>query len=365
MWLRRLEIGNLRNLTGVQIDLDPGLNYFFGDNGAGKTAILEAVHLLARGRSFRSPVVADLIRSGADEVLVRAEVQDELRGLQQVGVLRARGGRTELHINARAERRLSQAAELLPLQVMVPALSDLVFGPPSLRRQWLDWGLFHVEHGYLGGLRGYLHALRQRNAALKAIAAGKLEQRSLAPWTEELASLAESVTASRETYLASLMPRLRETLADLAPGLDVDVSYTRGWPGHQEIRKVLGESVPREVKWGVTQSGPHRADVSLRVGTQDAGAMLSRGQGKSLASGLMLAQARALRESARRTSVFLIDDIGAELDSAHNQRFFRLLAEQGAQILATSNIAPDALVGHPDIRTRLFHVEQGRVRRVE
>lgn len=365
MWLQRLEIHNLRNLTEVQVDLDPGLNYFFGDNGAGKTAILEAVHLLARGRSFRSPAAADLIRAGVDAVLVRAEVQDELRGLQGVGLSRSRGGRTELHINGRSERRLSQAAELLPLQVMVPALSDLVFGSPNLRRHWLDWGLFHVEHDYLGTLRGYLHALRQRNAALKAMGTGKLDQRSLEPWTAELAALAEAVTASREAYLINLTPEIRETVAEIAPSLDVDVIYQRGWPANQEIRKVLGDSMPREVKWGATQSGPHRADVSLRVAGQSAGATLSRGQGKSLASGLMLAQARALRRTAQRTSVFLIDDIGAELDPAHNQRFFRLLAEQGAQILATSNTAPEALTGLPDIRTRLFHVEQGQVQRVD
>jgi DNA replication and repair protein RecF len=365
VWLQRLEIHNLRNLAAVQIDLDPGLNYFFGDNGAGKTAILEAVHLLARGRSFRSPAVTDLIRLGEEVVLVRAELQDELRGFQQLGLSRARGGHTDLHINARPERRLSQAAELLPLQVMVPALSDLVFGSPNLRRQWLDWGLFHVEHGYLGILRGFLHALRQRNSALKAVAAGKLGLPSLEPWTVEVARLAEAVTASREAYLSTLTPEIQETVAELAPNLHVHVAYQRGWPAHQDIRKVLGDSVPREVKWGATQSGPHRADVSLGVDGQRAGATLSRGQGKSLASGLMLAQARALRKSAQRTSVFLIDDIGAELDPAHSQRFFRLLAEQGAQILATSNTAPEALTGLPDIRTRLFHVEQGRVRRVD
>ncbi len=363
MWFQRLEIQDLRNLASVAVDLGPGLNYFYGPNGAGKTAVLEAVHLLARGRSFRTPQAGDVIRRDHQELRVRAVVQDEHRGEQRLGVARGRAGRTELRINGRAERRLSQAAELLPLQVMVPALSDLVFGGPNQRRQWLDWGVFHVEHGYLRVLRAYLHALRQRNAALKAVAAGRLPERGLDVWTEEVATLAEAVTEAREAYLGALAAELQSVMAALAPGLEVEVSYQRGWPAEQSIRKVLGESLPREVKWGTTQSGPHRGDVRLRVGGLDAGSTLSRGQGKSLASGMMLAQARELRKTAQRTSVFLIDDIGAELDAAHSDRFFRLLKDQGSQVLATSNEGAGSLTGMPEMDTRVFHVEHGEIRR--
>jgi len=363
VWFQRLEIQDLRNLASVALDLGPGLNCFFGPNGAGKTAVLEAVHLLARGRSFRSQQAGDVIRRDQQAMLVRAVVQDEHRGEQRLGVARGRAGRTELRINGRAERRLSQAAEILPLQVMVPALSDLVFGGPGLRRQWLDWGVFHVEHGYLKVLRAYLHALRQRNAALKSLGAGRLSERGLDVWTEEVATLAEAVTAAREAYLEALAPDIESVMKALAPSLDVAVAYQRGWPAGQSLRKVLGDSLPREVKWGTTQSGPHRGDVRLRVGGLDAGSTLSRGQGKSLASGMMLAQARQLRQTAKRTSVFLIDDIGAELDLAHRDRFFRLLKEQGAQVLATATEGPGSLTGVPEMDTTVFHVEHGEVRR--
>lgn len=363
MRFQRLEIQDLRNLASVAVDLGPGLNYFHGPNGAGKTAVLEAVHLLARGRSFRTQQAGDLLRRDQQELVVRAVVEDEHRGEQHLAVARGRAGRKELRINGRAERRLSQAAELLPLQVMVPALSDLVFGGPSERRQWLDWGLFHVEHGYLKMLRGYLHALRQRNAALKAVAAGRLPERGLEVWTDEIANLAEAVTLAREDYLAALVPEIQAMMATLAPDLAVEVSYQQGWPVGQSIRKVLGESLPREVKWGATQSGPHRGDVRLRVAGLDAGSTLSRGQGKSLASGMMLAQARQLRKTAKRTSVFLIDDIGAELDVVHSDRFFRLLSDQGAQILATSSDGPGSLTGMSELDTTVFHVEHGEIRR--
>ncbi|NBC23363.1 MAG: DNA replication/repair protein RecF [Gammaproteobacteria bacterium] len=361
MWFRRLDIYDLRNLEQVHLELGAGLNYFYGDNGAGKTAILEAVHLLARGRSFRTPQSAELVRREAEHLTVRAEVDDEHRGRQDLGLARWRRGRAELRINGEPGRKLSQAAELLPLQVMGPGLSELVFGGPAGRRQWLDWGLFHVEPQYLATLRAYLQAVRQRNAALKALAAGELPAKALAGWSEEAGRLGEAVSGRRSAYLEELTPLLLETLASLAPGLDVTLTYGPGWKAGTALRKVLGDPGPREVKSGLTQYGPHRADVDLRVADLAAGSTLSRGQGKALASAMMLAQARHLQRTARRASVFLIDDIGAELDLPHSGRFFSLLAELGAQVLATSNVPPEALPALPGPPVRAFHVEHGRV----
>jgi DNA replication and repair protein RecF len=364
VWFQRLDVQDLRNLRAVRLDLAPGLNYFHGANGAGKTALLEAVHLLARGRSFRSHQAAELIRQGADRLVVRAVVQDEHRGVQNLSVSRARRARAELRINGDPGRKLSEAAGLLPLQVMVPSLSDLVFGAPAERRQWLDWGTFHVKPDYMPLWRRYLHALRQRNAALKAVASGALSEQGLAVWTEELAVLGETVTAVRGAYLESLAPVLQEVLGELSPGMDCAMRYRRGWPEDAPLRKVLGESLSKEVKSGATQSGPHRAEVELRVAGLDAGATLSRGQGKALASALMLAQSKLLMRTARRAAAFLIDDIGAELDLPHSERFFRQLADLGVQVLATSSSGPEAMAGLAPAQLTVFHVEHGEVRRL-
>ena len=363
MWFRRLDIHDVRNLAAVRLELIPGLNYFHGGNGAGKTAILEAVHLLARGRSFRSAQTADVIRRGQNAMQIHAVVEDEHRGTQTLGLSRGRGGEVALKINGEPARRVSDAAGLLPLQVLVPSLSDLVFGGPGERRQWLDWGTFHVEPGFLSVLRRYLHALRQRNAALKTVATGRLGEEGLAVWTDSVVVLAEEVTVARRRYLENLVPELTAVLAELAPGLELEVRYRQGWSADDGLRKVLGDSLPREVKFGSTQSGPHRADVELRVAGLPAGTTLSRGQGKALASAMMLSQARLLLRTARRSSVFLIDDIGAELDLPHSERFFRLLMETGAQVLATSNVGPRGLAGLAEQNIAMFHVEHGSVQR--
>lgn len=365
MWFRHLEIHDVRNLERVALDLVSGLNYLYGDNGAGKTAVLEALHLLARGRSFRGRQMGELVRRGADAVLIHAVVEDELRGRQAIGFRRGRRGRSELRVNGEAGRKLSDVAGILPLQVMMPSLSDLVFGGPAERRQWLDWGVFHVEHDYLRILREYLQALRQRNAALRAIAAGTLSESAVLPWHDEVARYGEQVDDYRRRYLLALQPVVAGALQRLAPELDMQMTYRRGWPDGTSLRKLLGESAPAEVKWGATRSGPHRADVDFRIGGLPAGASLSRGQGKSLASALMLAQAEMLRETARRASVFLIDDIGAELDLPHSHRFFRELSALGAQVVATSTAPMQALGELPDVPTAMFHVEHGQVTRID
>ena len=350
----RLEISYFRNLSSVTAELGPGLNYFFGANGAGKTALLEAAHLLCRGRSFRTQRARNLIQHDADMLVVRALVVDELRGSLTLAMSKDRQARTELKVDGERERRLSEVARLTPLQVMLPDIAELVFGQPGLRRHWLDWGTFHVKPEYLVTLREYLRVLRQRNAALKSGS-------PLQPWTEELLLAAHSVTELRREYLTVLTPFFQQSIAALAPELNVTLDFHQGWPRLESLEKLLGDSAEREVKLGATQWGPHRADVELRVGTSKASMLLSRGQGKMVASALKISQAAMLATKTQRSSVFLIDDVGAELDAGHSGRFFALLQDLGCQILATSTQPPTAELARVATTLNRFHVERGEV----
>jgi len=354
----RLTVHNVRNLAEIDLNFCAGLNHFYGVNGAGKTAILEAIHLLCRGRSFRSPLIRDVIRSGERHLLVQAVLEDEQRGRVSVGIRRALSGQTELRLDGQNITRISSVAKLTPLQTLLPDVADLVFGSPGNRRSWLDWGMFHVKPDFLSTQRNYMKALKQRNATLRS---GNASPQQLDPWNSELLLLADTLTEMRVDYLAQLQPVLQATLAALVPELELRIEYQRGWPADQSLEKLLGERHSGEVKYGVTQWGPHRADVIAQIKGRQASKVLSRGQGKLLATAMKVSQVALLNTLEQRASVFLIDDAGAELDSEHGDRFFKLLHELRCQIISTSVQPPANDCGFPVGEFRMFHVKHGTI----
>jgi DNA replication and repair protein RecF len=212
--------------------------------------------------------------------------------------------------------------------------------------------VFHVKHQHAATLREYLRALRHRNALLRS---GDLA--TLPAWTAQLAELGEIVGETRQDYLGKIQDGVLAVVEQLSPGLSLSLGLHPGWQGGS-LAEVLGRERDRDVKSGVTNAGPHRADVGIRCGAVEAVQVLSRGQGKVVASALRLAQAEDLAASGKRT-LFLIDDVGAELDRAHNERFYALLDEMGGQIVATSTQAEAGGMLEGPRKGRLFHVKQG------
>jgi DNA replication and repair protein RecF len=365
MRLITLEAEGVRNLSAISIDCAPGLNVFAGPNGAGKTALIEAVHLIARGRSFRSASIGAVITHGARSLTVRARLDDEHRGEIQAGVVKHRNDRSELHLNGRIERRVSEIARLMPLQLLLPDASSLVFGAPQERRRFLDWGAFHVKPSYLDQLRDYQRTLQQRNVLLRAFDRASGSTRELQAWTDQLSALGREVDAVRQDYLGMLLPVTSSRLSTLASELDLTVSYQSGWRDGATLEDCLREGSARDVRFGLTHCGPHRADLRLSVGGQPAAAMLSRGQAKVVASALRLAQAELTNQLGGRKSLFLIDDVGAEMDASHNARFFGALEAMDCQVFATTT-SDIALGGaFAGARRRLFHVEQGSCHQID
>ena len=353
MIVERLDVENVRNIESTRLELDPGVNLLIGPNGAGKTALLEAVYLLIRGRSFRTSRTDTVIRGDQQQMAIGMGCRDAEQGALRLSYRRERRGRVEWRRDGRVVRQSSAIARLLPIQLLLPELADLVFGAPAGRRQWLDWGAFHVKHDHAANLRSYLRALRHRNAVLRE---GDLK--TLPAWTAQVVEFGHAVAAARQAYFERAAPHIQACLAALSPDLSVDVGHFPGWHG-DDLAETLGQERDSDVKSGATRSGPHRADLRLECGSGMASLVLSRGQGKVVASAFRLGQAKDLASAGKRT-LFLIDDIGAELDREHNERFYALLDDMACQIVAASAHPDmsDALVGAR--LKRVFHVKQGR-----
>ena len=353
MLIRRLDLANVRNIESLGLELHAGINLLIGPNGAGKTAVLEALHLLFRGRSFRGRAEG-VIRRDERLLHVQAACQADDRGTLRLTHVRERGGGAQTQWDGRTIRQSSTVAALMPLQLLLPELPDMVFGGPASRRQWLDWGTFHVKQDHAANLRDYTRALRSRNALLRM---GEID--TLAGWTAQVANLGEAIGAARRDYFQQVVPSVKACLAALSPDLAVEFSCYRGWQG-QGLAETLADQHLRDVKSGTTNSGPHRADVVLRAEGEPAAAVLSRGQGKALASALRLGQAQGLLKDGR-PSLFLIDDMGAELDRVHGERFYALLDGMGCQIVATSAQEEVGEMLMAKRKGRMFHVKQGRL----
>lgn len=355
MIVERLELRNFRNIAAATLELSPHFNFLIGPNGAGKTVVLEALHLLLRGRSFRTRRISFLIRHGAGDLAVQALCRDPVRGRENISLKKDRANRSELRINEEPVRQTSAVAGLLPLQVLLPDLAELVFGEPRGRRQWLDWGAFHVKHDYIDVLRRYMRALRQRNALLRSG-----DTQTLDTWTDRMIEAGEIVISARTDYLRTVREALLSCIESLAPGLDIRVRHYPGFEGDSFAEEV-GAHTPGDVKSGFTQVGPHRADVRLGAGDNAAAGVLSRGQGKLVASAMRIGQARGLLTHQSRPSLILIDDVWTELDDDHSARFMRLLDGMGCQILATSTHEPVAASSISTDRVRVFHVKHGEI----
>jgi DNA replication and repair protein RecF len=358
MRFETLRVQALRCLTDVALPLVPGLNVFIGPNGAGKTSVLEAAFLLSHGRSFRAGAKDALLQRGASRLSVFAELR-HARGTTRVGIGKE-GARWEARMDG-ASVTLGQLVRACAVVCFEPGSHALIAGGAEERRRFLDWGVFHVEHGFQSAWQRYQRALKQRNSLLRSI--HTIDTELYAPWEQELEQSAALIHAARQTYLDRLHPYLMAELASTVPELGpADLRYRRGWADDASLLDQLANQRERDRARGHTTLGSHRADWSLVMEHAPLREHLSRGQEKLVALSCLLAQATVYAEQhAGEWPIVCLDDLASELDEAHQAAIVGRLTGAGAQVLITGTERPAALDGAPH---QLFHVEQGQVSRL-
>ncbi len=306
---------------------------------------------LGRGKSFRGASTANLVRHGASEFTLFADVERSGRGFA-VGVRNGREG-LEVRIGGEDNGGAAALAEALPLQVIDPEVHGLIAGGPEQRRRFLDWLAFHVEPDHLVIWRRFRRALKQRNAALKA----KSSAAAIRSWNAEFLELSTQLDESRRRVLGVSIQSLKaygRSLLETELGFD----YQQGWPRGRGLEEALDEGLDRDLQLGSTQSGPHRADLKVSYNERLARKLVSRGQQKLLASAMVLGATQAAQAVLGRPLLLLLDDPAAELDGDSLQRLMTAVAGLKCQVIATS-LNPEALT-FPQ-QPALFHVEHGCV----
>lgn len=359
MPLTRVTVTGVRNLAPVTLSPSAQINILYGANGSGKTSFLEAIHLLGLARSFRSQRMQPVIQHEQPACTVHGVLQLETGRLTQVGVSRDLEGGLVIRVDGQTLRSAVQLANLMPLQLINPDSFRLLEGSPKYRRQYMDWGVFHVEHNFILAWQRFQQALRQRNAWLRH---DKIDRFQQSVWDQELALASESIDAYRRAYIGALKPHFEAVLGQLLQLDELTLSYYRGWERSRPIAEVLEAGLARDRALGYTQAGPQRADLRLRIGSRNATEVLSRGQQKQVVCALKLAQGMMLGEARRTQCIYLVDDLAAELDVANRDALCGLLERLGCQVFITC-IDPNGFgsAWNPETPVRMFHVEQGRL----
>ena len=353
MSIFQITVSNLRSVEHAELDFPAGLTLITGDNGSGKTSLLEAVFLLGRGRSFRTRNNERLIQRERDHLRVIGRVGAHVGEPQTIGFEVTRST-TTARIAGRPAGSLAELSNAFPVQAIEPGVHRLVEEGGYRRRRWMDWGVFHVEPQFIDAWVRYTRALKQRNAALKT----QPEQAQV--WNPELARLGEFIAQSRQRFVGQLQPYWREVNSALS-GLEVDLHYLRGWSQEHSLLEALASSVARDEARHLTHAGPHRADVAVRIHGRPAREVLSRGQQKLVAVAMTVAQLRMLQDATQATPTLLLDDPAAELDGERLQRFIDQVVKLRCQLVVTSLQPESRLFGAPE---RTFRVVQGRVQPV-
>lgn len=354
MSLTLLNFHGLRNLLPVDMTPSPHINVISGANGSGKTSLLEGVHILGMGRSFRTRQLKHAIQADEPHMTLYGRLSGDPE--TTLGVRRLRAQRElELRLKGDKNARLAALVEAMPLQLINPDAFRLLEGSPAGRREFLDWGVFHVKHDFLGIWKRTRRAVKHRNALLRR---GRIDPQEMAVWEHELATWGDQMDELRRAWFSGFLPVFEETLKVLLPLPGLSLHYARGWDKERSLAAVLYDSRATDQQMGFTQQGPQRADLRIKINKQPAIEVLSRGQQKLVVSALKLAQGRFLERTAKRHCIYLIDDLPAELDEQNRHQFCALLEDMRCQAFITS-VEPSALSNtwRPDTPVKMFHVK--------
>lgn len=357
MGLVSLKLKNFRCFKELKWQIETSVIIIQGANGSGKTSLLEAIHFLSRGRSFRTHQREILVSHQTEGLMVQGQV-DHQPGHSASLAISYRDRQIKAYLNKLPVTRITSLAAALPVQVIDHQSHALITGGPAYRRRLIDWGVFHKEPHFHEYWYRYERALRQRNAIIRQGATA----RAISVWDEELITAGNIIDTLRRAYVLELEPVLNELVQRVLPPSTLNIHYKPGWPHELSLEQTLKTGLVGDQQQRMTRYGPHRADLQLSMQGKPVQNILSRGQEKILGICLQLAQIVYLGRLIDKSILVLIDDIAAELDANHLERLLNEFKHFNAQLFFTA-VNSDLIESYfQDLPHHMFHVEQGELR---
>lgn len=338
--LARLVVRDFRNLEHVELSPPSAGWVVVGENGQGKTNLLEAIHYLQLFRSSRGARDADVVRFGAEAFHIAAQVDTGQCHEASVGFERA-GHRKRARLDGAVPERLSDALGALPSVMFSPDDVALITGSPAERRRYLDVMLAVTSHAYLVALQQYRAALLRRNAALRSAAATGARMHfadasasdAVAVWEPALAEFGAALWRERRAWVASMEERLESLCREIGEEARVRMRYASSLSASDDPRSALARALEEkrgsDLRRGLTHVGPHRDDLVVTLDGRDLRVFGSAGQQRTAAIALRMLEAATVTERRGLAPMFLLDDPFAELDARRSTRILSLLEREG------------------------------------
>lgn len=342
MILGRITTRNFRNLAEAEWPFHPSVNLIVGDNGQGKTNLLEAIYVLGSTRSFRTARIENVVRIGATDLFLEGTVRArEIDRKISLGLRAGDERRRELLVNGQ-KSPVHDYVQVLHLLAYSSSQLEIVRGSPEWRRRFVDRGVAGIEPAHLPNLNRYMRVVRQRNALLHDVRAGRQRPSTLDPWDEEIVAAGGAIVLARRRYIEVLEKTFRTVVYDHAYHVeDLHFSYEpaalQGEPGLD--RAVILEHRSRDIRVGFTTVGPHRDAIEFIRSGRAAAEMLSSGEIKMTVLFLTLAAIEIYRAKYGERPILLLDDLDAELDLGIVRKLLRYLVGT-TQIFTTSAKEP-------------------------
>ena len=361
MRINKLALTNFRSYPSLELELQPGVTTFIGDNGSGKTNIAESLIYLAFLSSHRVANNAPLISLGAQQAIIRTEIERDDRTLSiDLEINASKANRARINGNpTRSQREILGACQIVYFS---PEDLDLVRGEPGGRRDFLDRLLITRTPRMAGVIADYERVVKQRNALLKTHSSAS----ALLPWNEQLIKLGAQLTADRIALVEALNPWVAKNYANLNEVKPASISYkcsSEGVSNNFEnnievLTKRLEEVAYQEIERGVSLIGPHRDDLHLQIGDFPAKGYASHGESWSMAISLRIGSFNLLKSEGSEP-ILILDDVFAELDTSRRKQLMSAtkLAEQTIITAAVESDLPEELL------TQKFYVTPGVVKK--
>ncbi len=376
MQLTRLLLRQFRNHAETTLEVSPRLNLLLGDNGEGKTNVLEGISYLCLGRSFYGASDATVVQIGTNGFIVRGSVASDGGVEYRVeSTYNSAAGTKRMSVGGAEIARRTDLIGQFPVVVLSPENAAITLGGPADRRKFLDLTLSQAGRLYLEDLLEYRKALRQRNKVLlDAKLARRAPGEALDAWSEILVQRGARIALRRREFVEEFRPYVEhafETItgAQEQPTLSYDSELLQDAPtaapaAEEAFWRVLQDSARDEAKAGTTLVGPHRDELELKINGLAVRDFASQGQHKTFLVGLKLAEFSYLKDRCNETPLLLLDDVFSELDEHRCRHLLDLVSEAG-QVFVTATDERLVPEGIPDGPAKArFHVHGGRVERI-